>query len=122
MTRDEVKAALSSYRHSAQMVDVLERDLQEWESRYKMNLSSDCLMEMSRIMRKIQIELERAGHERDKAEAMICSLSDKRKRVLLIRKYILGQKWEYIQRAVCYSRSHVLRLHEEALEELKKKG
>lgn len=120
MTKEEIKSALSSYQNSAQAVDILEKDLRGWEDRYKMNLSSECLLEMSKIMRKIQVEIEKAGHERDRAKEMIYSLDDHTQRLLLERRYILGQSWRAIREIMHYSRAQVLKIHGKAIDSIAK--
>lgn len=120
MTKEEIKSALSSYRYFAQEVDILEKDFQEWEHRYKMNLSSECLLEMNKIMRNIQIAIEKAGHERDRAKEMIQSLDNQTQRLLLERRYILGQSWRTIRGIMNYSRAQVLKIHGKAIEAIEK--
>lgn len=120
MTKEEIKSALSSYRYFAQEVDILEKDLQEWEHRYKMNLSSECLLEMNKIMRNIQVAIERAGHERDRAKEMIQSLDNQTQRLLLERRYILGQSWRAIREIMHYSRAQALKIHGKAIDSIAK--
>ena len=120
MTKEEIKSALSSYRYFAQEVDILEKDFQEWEHRYKMNLSSECLLEMNKIMRNIQIAIEKAGHERDRAKEMIQSLDNQTQQLLLERRYILGQSWRTIRGIMNYSRAQVLKIHGKAIEAIEK--
>lgn len=58
--------------------------------------------------------------QRKTVRKIIGSLSDGVQREILIRRYILGEKWEEIGVIMNYSIRRVYQLHEEALKNLKK--
>ena len=51
---------------------------------------------------------------------LIAGLSDRIQRAILERHYILNEPWEEISEKVGYSRRHITRLHNQALETLEK--
>lgn len=55
---------------------------------------------------------------RIKAETLICSLSSDTEKEVLTRRYLLFQRWDTVADKMGFSRQHVMRIHNKAIENL----
>lgn len=74
-----------------------------------------CLADYETELNNATAEMVRC---RETAERMINSVKDDTQREVLVRRYIIGQRWEDIAYTMNYSRQHITRLHGYALQNM----
>lgn len=74
-----------------------------------------CLADYETELNNVTAEMVRC---RETAERMINSVKDDTQREVLVRRYIIGQRWEDIAYTMNYSRQHITRLHGYALQNM----
>ena len=68
--------------------------------------------------RRLEAELETGQRAREEILEVVERLENPRAREIMIRRYILGQKWEYIFSDMYLEASWVMRIHRQALDNL----
>ena len=121
MNRKETIELLKKYRKSVAKIDEREKELEEWENRYRKNLSFGVLMPMSLIMCKIKAEVEQATRDRDTVLEAVNLLKDDNIRQVMERRYLTGQSFNRIAEKMGYCVSYVFELHRKGLIEISKK-
>lgn len=69
---------------------------------------------------EINEEIDRLVEIKIKIRDLVSSLSDPNLRIVLERRYILGENWEKIAEKMGYSPRHISRMHNRAVEMLEK--
>ena len=121
MTRKEVIKMLKKYRESGAKIDTREKELEEWESRYRKDLSFKVLMPMSLIMCRIKAEVEQAARDRDTVLEAVSLIEDSSIRQVMEQRYLAGQSFGRIAEKTGYCASYVFELHRKGLIEIQKK-
>ncbi|MBQ8411577.1 MAG: hypothetical protein IJX15_07625 [Ruminiclostridium sp.] len=65
---------------------------------------------------EINEEIDRLVEIKVKIRGLVASLTDPNLRIVLERRYILGENWEKIAEKMGYSPRHILRMHNHAVE------
>lgn len=135
MTVQDAKAAMSraknsvkAYRIAKDKVNAYKQLLMSGKTvRYESNGSTHehngnpieraycCLADYETELNNATAEMVRC---RETAERMINSVKDDTQREVLVRRYIIGQRWEDIAYTMNYSRQHITRLHGYALQNM----
>lgn len=121
MTQKETIRFLQSYLESCAKIDNREKDLEEWEKRYRKNLSFGVLMPMSLIMCDIKAEVEQAARKRDEVKAAVEEVQDGRIRTVLDGRYLAGKSYRRIAKEMNYTERRVLQLHQKGIIEIREK-
>lgn len=121
MTKKETVELLKKYRESGTKIETREKELEDWENRYRKDLSFKVLMPMSLIMYKIKAEVEQATRNREAALEAIGILKDDNMRMVMEQRYLAGKSFNKIAERMGYSVSYVFELHRKGLIEISKK-
>ena len=121
MTRKEVIKMLKKYRESGAKIETREKELEEWENRYRKDLSFKVLMPMSLIMYRIKAEVEQAARDRDTVLEAVSLIEDSSIRQVMEQRYLAGQSFGRIAEKTGYCVSYVFELHRKGLIEIQKK-
>lgn len=67
---------------------------------------------------EINEEIDKLVKVKEQIRYIIASVPDSKKRTILERKYILNQSWEVVAEKMGYSPRQIMRIHNDAIEEL----
>ncbi|MBR4112509.1 MAG: hypothetical protein IKK53_05710 [Ruminiclostridium sp.] len=69
---------------------------------------------------EINDDIDRLVDIKIRINELVTSLDDEIQRIIIERHYILNESWEKISEKVGYSRRHITRLHDKAIESLER--